>query len=90
MTIAFEIHHFSDGVDFYNLKSLSIDAQQASSSEKPNSRKDDSYKRSSSGVEDLFSDSPSSKNVVAQKPRKDLKSDILSLFEKVVTISINY
>ncbi|KAJ8443441.1 hypothetical protein Cgig2_026228 [Carnegiea gigantea] len=61
-------------------------AQQASSSEKPDSRKDvDSHKRTFSGVEDLFSDSPSSTNLVEQKPQKDLKSDILSLFEKLST-----
>lgn len=46
---------------------------------------------SSSGLEDLFQDSPSiTLPSIEQKPNKDVKNDIMSLFEKVsVTCFIN-
>lgn len=45
---------------------------------------DESKAKSSTGFEDLFKDSPSlSAPQVSEKPQKDVKNDIMSLFEKV-------
>lgn len=38
---------------------------------------------SSSGIEDLFQDSPSVVSAPSEKPKKDAKTDIMSLFDKV-------
>ncbi|KNA24097.1 hypothetical protein SOVF_018930 isoform A [Spinacia oleracea] len=63
-------------------------AGQASTSEKAEAKKDvDSDKRSTSGIEDLFGDSPASTASIMQQPQKDLKSDIMSLFEKSNMVS---
>lgn len=68
---------------------MSAAAGQASTSEKAEAKKDvDSDKRSTSGIEDLFGDSPASTASIMQQPQKDLKSDIMSLFEKVCTLSL--
>lgn len=75
-------------------------AGQASTSEKAEAKKDvDSGKKSSSGIDDLFGDSPvsetpvlfgdspASTTPVMQQPQKDVKSDIMSLFEKSNMVS---
>lgn len=63
-------------------------AEQASTSEKTDSKKEiDSGKKSASGIEDLFGDSPSLATPDTQKPQKDVKSDIMSLFEKSNMVS---
>lgn len=42
--------------------------------------------RPTSGIEDLFKDSPSiTPSLASEKPQKDVKNDIMSLFEKVCT-----
>ena len=47
--------------------------------------------QSNSGIEDLFKDSPSlAIPSVSEKPQKDVKNDIMSLFEKVCTFGIFY
>lgn len=43
----------------------------------------------SSGIEDLFIDSPLL-TPVAEKPQKDVKNDIMSLFEKVFSANYKY
>ena len=43
----------------------------------------ESNSKSTSGIEDLFTDSPLVTPSVSQKPQKDVKNDIMSLFEKV-------
>lgn len=45
----------------------------------------ESKTQSTSGIEDLFKDSPSI--TVSEKPQKDLKNDIMSLFEKTNIVS---
>ncbi|XP_074319424.1 ADP-ribosylation factor GTPase-activating protein AGD5 isoform X2 [Silene latifolia] len=63
-------------------------AGQASTSEKTEEKKDDdSVKKPASGIEDLFGDSLSSTTPVSQKPQKDVKTDIMSLFEKSNIVS---
>lgn len=63
-------------------------AAQASTSEKADLKKDvDFGKKSACGIEDLFGDSPASTPPVMQQPQKDVKSDIMSLFEKVCTFA---
>ncbi|KAL2944062.1 ADP-ribosylation factor GTPase-activating protein AGD5 [Bienertia sinuspersici] len=63
-------------------------AGQATTSEKADAKKDvDSGKKSVSGMEDLFGDSPASVTPVMQQPQKDVKSDIMSLFEKSNMVS---
>ena len=45
---------------------------------------DNNKAKPSSGIEDLFKDSPSLLQPnVSEKPKKDVKNDIMSLFEKV-------
>ena len=44
--------------------------------------------QSVSGIEDLFKDSPSlATPSVLEKPQKDVKNDIMSLFEKVYAVA---
>lgn len=44
----------------------------------------ESKPQSTTGIEDLFKDSPSTMQLpVSNTPQKDLKNDIMSLFEKV-------
>ncbi|KAJ8425321.1 hypothetical protein Cgig2_018938 [Carnegiea gigantea] len=63
-------------------------AEKASTSEKTDSKEEtDNGKKSSSGIEDLFGDSPSLATPDTQKPQKDVKSDIMSLFEKSNMVS---
>ncbi|XP_019108107.1 ADP-ribosylation factor GTPase-activating protein AGD5 isoform X2 [Beta vulgaris subsp. vulgaris] len=63
-------------------------AAQASTSEKADLKKDvDFGKKSACGIEDLFGDSPASTPPVMQQPQKDVKSDIMSLFEKSNMVS---
>ncbi|OMO80432.1 putative Stromal membrane-associated protein [Corchorus capsularis] len=48
----------------------------------------ESNTRPSSGIEDLFTDSPAlTTNQVLEKPQKDVKNDIMSLFEKSNMVS---
>lgn len=60
-------------------------AEVAASAEKPGPEKPaESIAQPSSGIEDLFKDSTSvSPSLVPEKPVKDVKNDIMSLFEKV-------
>lgn len=61
-------------------------ANEASKAEKTSPPKAaESSSKSASGIEDLFKDSPSLTPVAenAEKPKKDVKNDIMSLFEKV-------
>ena len=61
-------------------------AAQVSASEKTEAKNDvDSVKKSVSGIEDLFGDASASTTVL--QPQKDVKSDIMSLFEKVCTLA---
>lgn len=49
---------------------------------------DNSTPPSASGIEDLFKDSPSMMpSLTPGKPQKDVKNDIMSLFEKVLANS---
>lgn len=61
-------------------------AGEASSTEKAGSAKStETITLAATGIEDLFKDSPSLANSQApQKPQKDVKNDIMSLFEKVL------
>jgi hypothetical protein len=62
-------------------------AAQVSTSEKTEAKNDvDSVKKSASGIEDLFGDASASTTTILQ-PQKDVKSDIMSLFEKVCTLA---
>ena len=60
-------------------------AEEASSAEKPAPTKPaEAIPQSTSGIEDLFKDSTLvSPSLVPDKPVKDVKNDIMSLFEKV-------
>ncbi len=59
-------------------------AEEASTAEKTGPTKPvESSPQSTSGIEDLFKDSPSVLPSVSEKPKKDVKNDIMSLFEKV-------
>ncbi|KAK9689000.1 hypothetical protein RND81_09G027200 [Saponaria officinalis] len=62
-------------------------AEKTSTSEKVVAKEDDTGKKSASGIEDLFDDSLSSTTPVSQQPQKDVKSDIMSLFEKSNMVS---
>lgn len=64
-------------------------AEVASTAEKEKSsptKTVDNSANPTSGVEDLFKDSVP-EGLVPQKPQKDVKNDIMSLFEKVSSIS---
>lgn len=66
-------------------------AGQESTSEKADVKKDgDSVKKSASEFDDLFGDSSASTTPVTQQPQKDVKSDIMSLFEKVCALSLSW
>ena len=59
-------------------------AAEASTTEKTASTKAvESNPKANSGIEDLFKDLPSLTPSVPVKPQKDMKNDIMSLFEKV-------
>lgn len=60
-------------------------AEEASSAEKPGPAKPaEAITQSTSGIEDLFKDTTTvSPSIVPEKPVKDVKTDIMSLFEKV-------
>ncbi|CAJ1978609.1 unnamed protein product [Sphenostylis stenocarpa] len=64
-------------------------APEASTAEKTDTTKSvDSIPQSASGIEDLFKDSPSvAPSLTPEKPQKDVKNDIMSLFEKGNTVS---
>lgn len=64
-------------------------AGEASSTEKAGSAKStETITLAATGIEDLFKDSPSLANSQApQKPQKDVKNDIMSLFEKSNIVS---
>ncbi|KAF7836771.1 putative ADP-ribosylation factor GTPase-activating protein AGD5 [Senna tora] len=63
-------------------------AAEVSTAEKSGSTKAvESTPQSNSGIEDLFKDSPSLIPVAPDKPQKDLKGDIMSLFEKSNMVS---
>ncbi|KAK6132634.1 hypothetical protein DH2020_033623 [Rehmannia glutinosa] len=64
-------------------------ADASSSTEKTNPAKPDENKsQSASGIEDLFKDSPSIEpSSMSGKPQKDVKNDIMSLFEKSNIVS---
>ncbi|XP_039032485.1 ADP-ribosylation factor GTPase-activating protein AGD5-like [Hibiscus syriacus] len=61
----------------------------ASTADKPNPPKAaESNTQSSTGIEDLFGDLPPlTANQVPEKPKKDMKNDIMSLFEKSNMVS---
>ncbi|KAM1041538.1 hypothetical protein ACFX2I_030681 [Malus domestica] len=62
-------------------------AEKASTAEKTGpSKAAENNVKSSSGIEDLFKDAPSL-TPVSEKPQKDLKNDIMSLFEKSNMVS---
>jgi len=65
--------------------SLVSAATEALSAEKTDTTKSvDSTPQSTSGIEDLFKDSLSvTPSLTPETPQKDVKSDIMSLFEKV-------
>ncbi|XP_022139630.1 probable ADP-ribosylation factor GTPase-activating protein AGD5 [Momordica charantia] len=67
----------------------SASAEVAASAEKPGPEKPaESIAQPSSGIEDLFKDSTSvSPSLVPEKPVKDVKNDIMSLFEKSSMVS---
>lgn len=60
-------------------------ATEALSAEKTDTTKSvDGTPQSTSGIEDLFKDSPSvTPSLTPENPQKDVKNDIMSLFEKV-------
>ncbi|XP_020214580.1 ADP-ribosylation factor GTPase-activating protein AGD5 isoform X2 [Cajanus cajan] len=64
-------------------------AAEASTAEKTDVPKSvESAPQSTTGIEDLFKDSPSvTPSLTPEKPQKDVKNDIMSLFEKKDTIS---
>ncbi|XP_050371754.1 ADP-ribosylation factor GTPase-activating protein AGD5 [Argentina anserina] len=62
-------------------------ANEASKIEKTSPQKsEESSSKPASGIEDLFADSPSLAPI-AEKPKKDVKNDIMSLFEKSNMVS---
>lgn len=62
-------------------------AEEASTAEKTGPTKPvESSPQSASGIQDLFLDSPSVMPPVSEKPKKDVKNDIMSLFEKVYAL----
>lgn len=63
-------------------------ASEASTSEKTPPKSVESTPQPASGIEDLFKDSPSvTPSLAADKPQKDAKNDIMSLFEKSNMVS---
>ncbi|XP_057466062.1 ADP-ribosylation factor GTPase-activating protein AGD5-like isoform X2 [Actinidia eriantha] len=64
-------------------------AAEGSIADKTSSAKpDDSKSQSTSGIEDLFKDSPLlASSTVSEKPQKDAKNDIMSLFDKSNMVS---
>ncbi|GFZ12561.1 ARF-GAP domain 5 [Actinidia rufa] len=64
-------------------------AAEGSIADKTSSTKpDDSKSQSTSGIEDLFKDSPLlASSTVSEKPQKDVKNDIMSLFDKSNMVS---
>ncbi|CAK9325152.1 unnamed protein product [Citrullus colocynthis] len=64
-------------------------AEEASSAEKPGPAKPaEAITQSTSGIEDLFKDTTTvSPSIVPEKPVKDVKTDIMSLFEKSSMVS---
>ncbi|KAH1143231.1 hypothetical protein GLYMA_12G147400v4 [Glycine max] len=64
-------------------------AAEASTAEKTDATKAvESTPQSTSGIEDLFKDSPSvTPSLTTEKPQKDVKNDIMSLFEKSNVVS---
>ncbi|CAL5405786.1 unnamed protein product [Camellia sinensis] len=64
-------------------------AAEGSTADKTVSTKpDDNNTQSTSGIEDLFIDSPSlAPSTVLEKPKKDVKNDIMSLFDKSNVVS---
>ncbi|KAG5546321.1 hypothetical protein RHGRI_018483 [Rhododendron griersonianum] len=63
-------------------------AAEGSVADKTGSTEPDAKKtHSSSGIEDLFQDSPSVVSAVSEKPQKDAKTDIMSLFDKSNMVS---
>ncbi|XXG59694.1 hypothetical protein AAC387_Pa04g1733 [Persea americana] len=64
-------------------------AEATNTKEKPGSMNPvESKAQSTTGIEDLFKDSPSTMQLpVSNKPQKDLKNDIMSLFEKSNMVS---
>jgi len=63
-------------------------AEEASTAEKTGPTKPvESSPQSASGIQDLFLDSPSVMPPVSEKPKKDVKNDIMSLFEKSNMVS---
>lgn len=70
----------------FNFVSIIVSAAaEASTAEKTDATKAvESTPQSTSGIEDLFKDSPSvTPSLTTEKPQKDVKNDIMSLFEKV-------
>ncbi|PSR96339.1 ADP-ribosylation factor GTPase-activating protein [Actinidia chinensis var. chinensis] len=64
-------------------------AAEGSTADKTSSTKpDDSKSQSTSGIEDLFKDPPLlASSTVSEKPQKDVKNDIMSLFDKSNMVS---
>jgi stromal membrane-associated protein len=63
-------------------------AAEGSAADKTVSTEPDAKKTpSTSGIEDLFQDSPSVVSAVSEKPQKDAKTDIMSLFDKSNMVS---
>ncbi|VVA29607.1 PREDICTED: probable ADP-ribosylation factor [Prunus dulcis] len=77
----------NDWAGFQSAEKASTAAEKISTAEKtaPSSEAG-SHSKSSSGIEDLFKDVPSL-TPVSEKPQKDLKNDIMSLFEKSSMVS---
>ncbi|KAG5047097.1 hypothetical protein JHK86_016503 [Glycine max] len=78
----------------FNFVSIIVSAAaEASEAEKTDAPKaiestPQSTRQSTSGIEDLFKDSPSvTPSLTPEKPQKDLKNDIMSLFEKSNVVS---
>ncbi|RVW93125.1 putative ADP-ribosylation factor GTPase-activating protein AGD5 [Vitis vinifera] len=66
----------------------SVSAEQTSTAEKTAPAKPiEGNTQSTSGIEDLFKDSPSIMPAASDKPQKDVKNDIMSLFEKSNMVS---
>ncbi|KAA8526862.1 hypothetical protein F0562_008909 [Nyssa sinensis] len=63
-------------------------AEEASTIEKTGLTKPNDNKTPASGIEDLFKDAPSiAPSTVPEKPQKDMKNDIMSLFDKSNMVS---
>lgn len=88
-----EIHSnfgFSNLVDVH-VSFVTAAADVSSSTEKTTPAKlDESKSQPASGIEDLFKDSPSiAPSSTSVNPQKDVKNDIMSLFEKVCLVENN-